>query len=160
MDSPVPEVYTRPMERQNERTSIRRAQASDAPGLADLAGQLGYPCEAEEVGRRIRKYEAGTEKALFVAEKDGRVVGWTSCGIADHFYTPVYAEISGLVVDATQRGAGIGARLIDCAQAWARGKGVEILRLRANAIRTEAHRFYLREGFEKKKTQIVFEKRL
>jgi GNAT superfamily N-acetyltransferase len=125
-----------------------------------LAGQLGYPCEPADVGRRIRKYEAETEEALFVAEKDGRVVGWTSCGIADHFYTPLYAEISGLVVDAAERGAGIGARLIAEVEAWARGKGVEILRLRANAIRTEAHRFYLREGFEKKKTQIVFEKRL
>lgn len=148
------------MEQRENPVSIRRASPADAPGLADLATQLGYPSEPGEIVRRIRNYETERDEALFVAEKEGRAVGWTSCGIADHFYTPLYAEISGLVVDAKERGQGIGALLIAEVEAWARGKGVGILRLRANAIRTEAHRFYLREGFEKKKTQIVFEKRL
>ncbi len=141
----------------NETFTIRDASPGDAVRLSYLAGQLGYAVEAGEVARRLVKYRDNPDERVIVAEKDGFVVGWTSAGVTDHFYTPVCVEISGLVVDASCRGSGAGKSLVDEVKRWTREKGIISLRLRANVIRREAHRFYEREGFKRRKEQIMFE---
>lgn len=136
---------------------IRDASIEDAERLSDLACQLGYPIESGEAARRLAKYKDNPDERVIVAVQDGMVVGWTSAGIVDHFYTPLYMEISGLVVDAQYRGSGIGKSLVDEVKRWTAHKGIKALRLRANVIRKDAHRFYEREGFKRRKEQIMFE---
>jgi GNAT superfamily N-acetyltransferase len=46
------------------------------------------------------------------------------------------------------------------AEKWAEQKGATILRLNANAIRKDAHRFYENNGFVKLKEQIVYIKKI
>ena len=43
---------------------------------------------------------------------------------------------------------------------WAEAKGVGLIRLRSNVVRTDAHRFYERQGFTKTKEQFVFEMKI
>ncbi|HWR11949.1 MAG TPA: GNAT family N-acetyltransferase [Rectinemataceae bacterium] len=140
-----------------DSTIIRDATGEDAGSLADLAAQLGYPSSAESIRSRLGKYADNPDERVLAAELDGRVVGWTSVGVVDHFYTPVYVEISGFVVDGKHRSAGIGAALMGQVKEWAKAKGVGIVRLRANVVRVDAHRFYEREGFTKVKEQFTFE---
>jgi len=140
-----------------ESVKIRDATIGDAEALARLAAQLGYPSSGAEIAARLGNYEGTTEERLLVAELSGQVVAWTSIAVADHFYTPLYVEISGLVVDEKLRGHGIGALLIGEVKKWAESKGLGLVRLRANVIRKDAHRFYEREGFRKAKEQFVFE---
>jgi GNAT superfamily N-acetyltransferase len=140
-----------------EPPTIREARLDDAGPLARLAVQLGYPCSVEAVELRMGRYLGNNDERIIVAELDGSVVGWTSIALVDHFYTPLYAEISGLIVDEKRRGYGIGALLLEEAKAWAKARGVDTLRLRANALRKDAHRFYIREGFIKSKEQFVFD---
>lgn len=159
---------------------IRDARASDASRIAELAGQLGYPCTAEQILPRFARYGAGGMARIFVAEgelgesaedadgagpTEGRgqghgILGWTSAELTDHFYTPRCMEISGLIVDAQARGRGIGALLLRAVESWAAELGVPSIRLRANIVRVDAHRFYEREGFARRKTQYMFEKTL
>lgn len=136
---------------------IRDARPGDEAALANLAAQLGYPSRAETVAARIVKYFGNAEERVIVGELDGRVAAWTSAALVDHFYTPRCVEISGLVVDASLRGRGIGAALLDEVKRWAAELGVATVRLRANVVRAEAHRFYERQGFARAKQQIVFE---
>lgn len=140
-----------------EGLSIRDARPGDEAALAKLAVQLGYPTRVEAVAARIVKYFGNSEERVIVAELDGGVVAWTSVALVDHFYTPRCVEISGLVVDSNLRGRGIGATLLGEAKRWAAELGVATVRLRANVVRTEAHRFYERQGFARVKQQIVFE---
>ena len=137
--------------------SIRDAVEQDADSLAALAAQLGYPSSGAEVGRRMVRYAGNPGERIIVAEEGGRVVGWTSVAVVDHFYTALYVEISGLVVDADHRSRGIGSLLLDEVKRWAKEKAVPLIRLRANVLRKEAHRFYEREGFSRVKEQVVFE---
>jgi GNAT superfamily N-acetyltransferase len=140
-----------------EEINIRDARPGDEAALAGLAAQLGYATTAETVAERIVKYYGNPEERVIVAELGGGVVAWTSASLVDHFYTPRCVEISGLVVDASLRGQGIGAALLGEVKRWAAELGVPNVRLRANVIRTEAHRFYERQGFARVKQQIVFE---
>lgn len=143
-----------------ETVTIRDATLRDAEAIARLAAQLGYPSSGAEIAARMGKYEGNADERVVVAELSGQVVAWTSLGLADHFYTPLYVEISGLIVDEQVRGKGIGALLIAEARRWADSKGVGLIRLRANVVRKDAHRFYEREGFRKAKEQFVFEMRI
>ena len=71
-----------------------------------------------------------------------------------------FAELAGLVVDDAVRGAGVGAALLNAAEAWARSEGFATMRVRSNVVRERAHRFYEREGYERIKAQAVFRKAL
>ncbi len=52
----------------NQRIIVRRARTNDAPLLAELSGQLGYPATAAEITKRMRKLRPASQNALFVAE--------------------------------------------------------------------------------------------
>jgi GNAT superfamily N-acetyltransferase len=54
--------------------------------------------------------------------------------------------VEDLVVDPDRRSEGIGARLLGSARDWARERGATHLELDSGEARTDAHRFYEREG--------------
>lgn len=54
--------------------------------------------------------------------------------------------VEDLAVDPGQRSLGIGSALLAAAREWAAGRGASHLELDSAAARTDAHRFYEREG--------------
>jgi ribosomal protein S18 acetylase RimI-like enzyme len=58
------------------------------------------------------------------------------------------------------RRRGVGRRLVDGAEAWARERGLSSMRLRSRVTRVEAHAFYRRLGYEPVKQQLQFRKAL
>ena len=74
--------------------------------------------------------------------------------------SPAFALITGLVVSESHRSLGIGKRLCAEVEAWSREQGVAKIRVTSRNSREGAHRFYLREGFERIETWEVFEKML
>ena len=48
------------------------------------------------------------------------------------------AEIWGLVVADTARGTGVGRRLVEAAEEWALMRGLAVMAVRSNNLRTEA----------------------
>jgi GNAT superfamily N-acetyltransferase len=140
--------------------SIREARDTDAQAIAELSGQLGYPATAKVILERLAFARQLGAHTLFVAERDGRVVAWMDLSISHHIQSGAYVEIGGLVVANGARGAGIGARLVRFAEEWARSQGVGTVLVRSQIAREDAHRFYLREGYERTKTSAVFQKRV
>jgi GNAT superfamily N-acetyltransferase len=145
----------------NQTVRIRRARISDAPQLAELCGQLGYPTTAAEITKRMRKLKPASQNALFVAESpDARVVGWTHVSVTHLVEVGTRAELNGLIVGEGQRSLGAGARLLEAAEDWARKRGCPAMSVRSNVIRDRAHKFYERQGYEHYKTQKAFRKNL
>jgi predicted N-acetyltransferase YhbS len=139
---------------------IRRAKASDVARLAELAGELGYPTTTAEMKVRLRRVKPAALNAIFVAEDGGEVVGWIHVSVSYLLEVPLRAEINGLIVSATTRSRGTGARLLEAVEAWARTKKCEGMSVRSNVIRARAHAFYERNGYEHYKTQKSFRKPL
>src|SRR3546814_10021914 len=54
---------------------LRSASLIDADDVADLLGELGYPCEMEEAAERIAAIAGNDRQALVVARCEGRVCG-------------------------------------------------------------------------------------
>ena len=133
----------------------------DMAQAAELATQLGYPSTAEEVALRFAALrERSTEAVLVAADAEGRAIGWIHVGRVFSLAVSDTALIGGLVVDEAHRSERIGAELLAAAEAWARDQGVRTMTVSSRVTRDGAHRFYLREGYELRKTSHVFAKPL
>jgi GNAT superfamily N-acetyltransferase len=86
------------------------------------------------------------------------MVGWIDAAMERHLQSPASAVIGGLVVREAMRGQGVGRRLCIEVEEWARSQSVPLVRVRSQIKREDAHRFYLRDGYRKVKTSLVFEK--
>jgi GNAT superfamily N-acetyltransferase len=132
---------------------IRRAKSSDAARLAALSGELGYPATPSDMRVRLRRLQPARDNAVFVAARDGEVIGWLHASVSPLLEVALRAEVNGLV-------AGAGARLLEAAETWARKKKCLSMSVRSNVIRDRAHVFYERHGYEHYKTQKAFRKPL
>jgi GNAT superfamily N-acetyltransferase len=140
---------------------IRECRSVDAASIAKLSAQLGYAVPADDMGCRLNHIADDPDHTVLVAcIASGEVVGWIDVGIVFHLQSGAYCEIGGLVVAESVRSNGIGRKLVAAGEQWAASRGLMKVLVRSNAIRTDAHRFYLRENYTMAKTSAVFEKKL
>jgi N-acetylglutamate synthase-like GNAT family acetyltransferase len=97
---------------------------------------------AKVVADYATAHEADREKA-WIAESDGRRVGCVFCVRIDE----ETAQLRTLLVDPSQRGRGLGARLVDTCLAFGREVGYRRVKLWTNHPLTTARRIYLSRGF-------------
>jgi GNAT superfamily N-acetyltransferase len=135
-------------------------RADDAAEVAALAGQLGYPCPAEDILSRMDLFSKEPAEQLRVARLGSRVVGWVHFQLRRSLSTGPRVEIAAVVVEQEQRGKGIGGKLCGLAEEWGRAQGLKRIRLSSRATRTDAHRLYLKLGYLIDKTSHVFSKPL
>jgi GNAT superfamily N-acetyltransferase len=138
--------------------SIRVSRVSDARDIAALTGQLGYDVEPPAVEVRLARILAREDQTVFVAELDGRPVGWVHAAMWQDIEAEAFVVIGGLVVDRNCRGKGVGRRLMEEAEEWTKARGCSIVRLWSSSARTGAHRFYEELGYTNIKTQHSFAK--
>ncbi|MBU1227201.1 MAG: GNAT family N-acetyltransferase [Actinobacteria bacterium] len=137
---------------------IRPAVPDDAGAVAALTIELGYDPSGME--GRLGAVLGRSDAAVLVAVVDGEVAGWIHVHEAHFVQVPSFAAVAGLVVADRNRGSGVGERLLEAAEQWARAGGHREIRIRSNAIRERAHRFYLRHGYRIEKTSLTFHKAL
>jgi L-phenylalanine/L-methionine N-acetyltransferase len=136
---------------------IRRAEPSDAEGLARLGAAVGSEPEGwlvttngwREVSderrylRAIRRYP---NAAVFVAEEEGRIVGRLSIARDQHPASHHVADL-GLMVARSHRRRGIGTKLLQASLEWARNSEVRKLELHVFPHNVAAIRLYESFGF-------------
>jgi RimJ/RimL family protein N-acetyltransferase len=143
---------------------IRRAEPSDAEGLAVLGDAVGSEPEGwlvttngwrnvAEERRYLRAIRRYPNAAVFVAEDDGLIVGRLSVARDQHPACRHVADV-GLMVAATHRRRGIGTALLEAAVDWARDAGVRKLELHVfpyntGAIKLYEHFGFVQEGFRR-----------
>jgi len=139
---------------------IRSIEPRDAPAVTVLIQQLGYNRPEAEVLRWIEDVGSVSHRqAAFVACLRDEVIGWIEVSIEHRLQSPPFALIGGLVVKDGVRGKGIGRSLCQTAESWSWDRGVSTVRVTSRSTRTDAHRFYLKDGYESVKVSQVFEKR-
>lgn len=87
---------------------------------------------------------------VFAAMGDGAVVGVTGVRPMELLYCGRILQIDDLVVSEAKRSTGVGKALVDHVKAVARTEGRGEVHLDSSLARAEAHRFYDREGFERR----------
>jgi GNAT superfamily N-acetyltransferase len=131
---------------------------ADAEVVAELATELGYPNEIEAIRRRIRPIEEA-DLLLVAADASDKPVGFIQAHRVCIIEVGFRVEILGLVVSSIARRKGTARMLIGEVELWAKKIGAEVVSVRSNTKRAEAHLFYPTMGYKQIKTQAVYEKR-
>lgn len=144
------------------RISIRRARVDDAPQLARLSRELGYPSADEQMRRRLETIGARADHVVLTAERgrEAPILGWIHAARTILLESGECAQILGLVVDGTARRGGLGRRLVTGAEQWTRALGLRRIVVRSNVAREASHLFYPALGYGLAKTQRVYAKQL
>jgi len=95
------------------------------------------------------------ERALLVAEVDGRVAGFVSLATRAHFTGEIDAYVGELVVAVTAEGRGVGRSLVAAAEAWARERGLARITLETGAGNAAARAFYAALGFAEEDVRLT-----
>lgn len=141
--------------------SIRSAAVADTLSIAKIVGELGYSASPSDIATRLPLLLDSDRYFLAVATgSDGGLLGVINAERRLNIESGLSHEITGLVVASIVRRAGVGSALVAAAEAWARSHGAEVMRVRSNVVRPEAHLFYARLGFGLQKTQHSYAKAL
>ena len=139
---------------------IRPPIPADAPALAALAGELGYPTSAEDLTGRLAALHPTDAAVIVAVDADDDPIGWCHVEARRTLVEPLSALVLGLVIGEEHRSAGVGAELLDSAERWARARGCRRLVVATRITRERAHRFYEREGYAVAKTSYFLTKNL
>ena len=107
---------------------------------------------ADEYWSQVQRRCTDRNGCVFVAEIEAAVVGFVAV-LAEEQFTELddppgrYALVTDLMVVAPFRGRGIGRRLIERAEAFARSAGVGELRIGVLSANQPARQLYLSAGF-------------
>ena len=128
---------------------LHRHQSSVAAAVAGL-DVLSESDSAVIVGKMYREWLSGPDSYAFLAEEEGRLVGYV-VGFYDepHFMwsTGRVGHIDSFYVLPELRGRGVGRLLMEAAYAEMRQAGATTVALEVVANNDVARRFYEREGF-------------
>lgn len=128
---------------------VRDATMADAPALAPLLGELGYPATADALASRMRRMLGRDDQKVLMAEREGAVLGLLALHVFPVLaYDRDLAMIMALVVTERARGLGVGRALIERAEAVGKSLGASRLMVTTHVRRADAHAFYERLGFE------------
>lgn len=132
------------------KTLVRPVTAPDAPAIAELLGQLGYPATADEVLDRLERLRALGAATTYVAEADGQIVGVVTAHVFPSIHsTPIVAWLTTLVVRDGFHNMGVGRQLAAVVEDWARDRGAIRISVTSGKQRDAAHAFYEHIGYER-----------
>jgi GNAT superfamily N-acetyltransferase len=136
---------------------LREGTVDDAPSLAALSSQLGYVTTAAEMRSRLYSIRNSEQDVVYVAVAGNVVVGWIHGFCTLRLESGWFSEVGGIVVDENYRSKSVGKMMVEKLKQWSLDKGMPIIRVRVKKERTEAHSFYLKQGFTKTKDQMVYD---
>lgn len=131
--------------------NIRIATGEDAPKISSLLFQLGHPMPAGKLVDKIQ-YLINHPDHLLVVYDDIEAAAVMSV----HFIPQLAKEgelavVSYLIVDESVRNNGVGKALEEYCLAVATARHCDRIEIHCNIRRTDAHRFYERQGYQEER---------
>lgn len=133
--------------------NLRKVKIEDFEEVFCLFRQL-WP--AKELNHQDLKkvFERGLNSGsdeYICAEYNGGIIGFCSMAIVNNFWQEGHiGYIYAMIIDETYRGKGIGTKLLQEAYEAAKVRGCKKIELDSGFHRTEAHKFYEKNGYLKR----------
>jgi GNAT superfamily N-acetyltransferase len=123
--------------------SVREATGEDAPVIANLLTELGYPTASADVPDRMSALVEGGGAVLLAVVDGAPPLGLMCLAkiVAIHAAGPV-AYITALVTTSAARRRGVGRAFVVAAKQWALREGCSRISVTSAEHRADAHAFY------------------
>ena len=130
---------------------IRTIEEQDYLGVLSLRNtELGCNHSIDDYITHYNMVNTDERYITFVALDSGEVVGFISSVISFSIGLEVgFMHIVGLAVKTVKQNQGIGTKLLEHMENYAKEKGVSSIILNSGVKRTDAHEFYKRKGYDK-----------
>lgn len=136
---------------------IRKAQVEDAKRLHEINNTaFGYYYPEDKTRKKLGEILERETDCILVACKEGTVVGYIHGADYECIYSDSLKNIMAIAVEESYQGLGIGKRLLEGIEAWAKEDGCEGVRLVSGFNREKAHGFYQHCGYDLRKDQKNF----
>ena len=135
---------------------IRICTDEDLSNLVPLLKDLGYSMSEPVLSSHIEAIRSQNGE-VFVKEHHGKIIGCINAIIDVRLAEGICGELVSLVVSENYRGRGAAKELIGYAERWL-SERCNVIRVRANSIRQEAHKIYQKLGYNEIKSQKIFVK--
>ncbi|HWJ79493.1 MAG TPA: GNAT family N-acetyltransferase [Niallia sp.] len=127
---------------------IRKAKLDDWKQISSLLNQLDYPNTEKFIKDKLETLLLDNNEELVVYEENQEVIAFISI----HFIPQIavkgdFARISYFAVDSSIRSKGIGRMLEEYCTELAAKRKCDRIEVHCHSRRTDAHRFYERQGF-------------
>jgi ribosomal protein S18 acetylase RimI-like enzyme len=128
--------------------SVRVASAEDAPAIASLFTDEGYPAGSSDIRDRLVHFDSPHSQVL-IAEREGAILGFIAVHAMPRFeHDDWILRILALVVDAGARERGVGRALMAEAERIGNEVGAAFVELTAGHHRPEARHLYESLGYD------------
>lgn len=127
---------------------IRKAKVEDYKQISLLLTQLDYPDTEPFIKAKVEILIMDPNEELLVFEEDKKIIALISV----HFIPQLavkgdFARISYFAVDKNIRSKGIGRKIEEYCNDLAIKRKCDRVEVHCHSRRTDAHRFYIRQGF-------------
>ena len=127
---------------------VRPAIADDAERIAALFTDEGYPAGPSDIVERLARFDSEHSR-VFVADAAGDVLGFVAVHALPRFeHSDRIVRVMALVVDAGERGRGVGRLLMEEAERLGRDLGAAFAQVTADHHRPDAQRLYEELGYD------------
>jgi GNAT superfamily N-acetyltransferase len=118
--------------------------------------ELGYPTDAAAFAQRAAAVSANPDDGILIAEEEGSILGLVAFHSFEMLHRPGrLGRITALVVSASARNRGVGRQLLNAAEDHLRAQGCIKLEVTSGEGRTEAHGFYVAQGYQEQRVHFV-----
>jgi ribosomal protein S18 acetylase RimI-like enzyme len=128
--------------------ALRPATVADAPRIAALFTEEGYPAGATAVESRLGRFNTD-DSTVIVADHDGEILGFIALHVVPRFeHDDSFVRIVALVVDPAVRDRGIGRVLMAEAERIGRARDAAFVEITAGHHRPGARHLYDSLGYD------------
>ncbi len=132
-------------------------------GVPDRLLSVGQPLETYEhsdLYQALARIIEGADSAIFVAETARQLIGFAEVYVRQDEPTPLrpsyrHGYLQSLMVTEAFRGQGVGARLLEASQRWAREKGATEMRVETWEFEAGPLRFYEKNDYRTLRRTLV-----
>ncbi|MEU0878537.1 GNAT family N-acetyltransferase [Lentzea sp. NPDC005914] len=134
--------------------SVRPAELDDAPSIWNInRSALGYSFPLEDTTAQVARIIKAPNVVLFVAVDGPEVLGYIQLSDYENTYYPPLKNLITLATSPRHQRRGVGKRLLQAGEEWARADGARGVRLVTGLNRVDARKFYAANGYEVRKEQ-------
>jgi GNAT superfamily N-acetyltransferase len=136
---------------QSTKIFIREAEPADIVALTELMSELGYNTTPNEMKTRFENIQKHQDYKTFIATYETEILGMV--GLSKNYsyeQNGIYVRVLALVTRSSFRQKGIGKKLMDAAENWARKIGADkvLLNCGNREERAIAQLFYKKIGYQ------------